>query len=303
MQNYIEKNTCEICDENGSEVSKINYTDPKIKDFFMKFYGPIGTELLYKFIQNIQYTLILCENCQYLWQKNQPTDQLAFNLYEKIIDKNQSFNKSQFSKKNNEIRFNSEFEFVYNFFDKKKINLLDFGAGWGTWFNSIDKNKANLYAFEVSPSRKEYLEKLENVKVIDESEIKDYKNFFDFIRLEQVLEHVTDLKTIMNSLKKIAKKGGLINVSVPDGAEIFKKKNYFVIEKGPTQPLEHVNCFTNKSLTKLFIKNNFIKLTKQELILNHLKNTPLNKDKIKYLISDFKKNLYSTSIKFINKMN
>ena len=70
MQNYIEKNTCEICDENGSEVSKINYTDPKIKDFFMKFYGPIGTELLYKFIQNIQYTLILCENCQYLWQKN-----------------------------------------------------------------------------------------------------------------------------------------------------------------------------------------------------------------------------------------
>ena len=64
-----------------------------------------------------------------------------------------------------------------------------------------------------------------------------------------------------------------------------------------------MNCFTNKSLTKIFLKHNFYKFTKINLIKSHLKNRPYNLDKLKYFISDFKKDFISTSIKFISREN
>ena len=41
---------------------------------------------------------IACKKCQYLWQLNQPIEELAFNLYEKIIDKDESFEKVKIQK-------------------------------------------------------------------------------------------------------------------------------------------------------------------------------------------------------------
>ena len=98
MQNYIEKKYCEICNTKGVEVYKISFKDFKIKDFFNNFYGIDNTKFLYEFVKDMDYTLIACKKCQYLWQLNQPIEELAFNLYEKIIDKDESFEKSQNSK-------------------------------------------------------------------------------------------------------------------------------------------------------------------------------------------------------------
>ena len=73
----------------------------------------------------------------------------------------------------------------------------------GAWLNVIDNTKVDKYAFELSPSRKYLIE--EGIKVLDEISIEKYQSFFDYIRIEQVLEHVVDINLILKLIKKLPK--------------------------------------------------------------------------------------------------
>ena len=126
----------------------------------------------------------------------------------------------------------------------------------------------------------------------------EYKNFFNFIRLDQVLEHLDDLKQTMETIKKIAHKNCIIYISVPNGKKIINKKTEIKIEKGPIQPLEHLNCFSRESLKKLLKKNGFKEITLIEQILMHLKNFKFSKTDLIFILKDVIKNSFSTTIKF-----
>ena len=193
------------------------------------------------------YTVLKCSTCEFIWQKLQPINEFAFKIYEEIIDKNKSFLKSENIFKLRKEKFRTEFDLIFNYFNKEKINVLDFGAGWGSWLKSIDKSRVNLFVFELSETRKKYLIK-EGIEAIDYNSVNKYKNFFHFIRLEQVLEHLTDLKYILKLINEISNERSIIHASVPNGKKQINEKEKIKIEKGPIQPLEHVNCFSNKSL-------------------------------------------------------
>tara|TARA_B110000027_G_C16122379_1_gene304062 strand:+ start:2085 stop:2999 length:915 start_codon:yes stop_codon:yes gene_type:complete len=302
MVDFVFYENCKICDTKGKKIYSENYSDKNFVNFFSNFYGHINYNLLLDYVKHEKFELYKCEDCNFIWQRVEPDGEFSFLLYEEIIDKKVSYQKSIDIIQKRKQRFKTEFELIYNYFNVKKLNILDFGAGWGTWLDVIDRNKANLYAFEISPSRKTHLIK-NGFTVLDENTIKNYDNFFHFIRLEQVLEHLTDLQDNIQLIKKISLNGGLINVGVPNGSSEIKNNTSYKIEKGPVQPLEHVNCFNNKSLIKFFRLNGFENLSFLNLIINHFKNKPTNKEKIKYFISDIIKNLFSTSVRFINKKN
>ena len=52
---------------------------------------------------------------------------------------------------------NSEISFITNQFNSDKVNILDFGAGWGHLLYSGDKSKFSPYALEMSKHRKKYI--------------------------------------------------------------------------------------------------------------------------------------------------
>ena len=76
--------------------------------------------------------------------------------------------------------------------------------------------------------------------------------------------------------------------------EEFQKK----ISKGPVQPLEHVNCFSNKSLKKLFDYYGFRPLSLFDIITIYSKNTFYNLTNIKFLIKNIFNYFNSTTLKF-----
>ena len=93
-----------------------------------------------------------------------------------------------------------------------------------------------------------------DIKVLDDKNLVKFSNFFDYIRLEQVLEHVDDLNLTVKTLSKIIKRRNIIY-----WCSEWKRgiNNNIIVKKGPIQPLEHLNCFNRKSLSLLAKKYGF----------------------------------------------
>ena len=202
------------------------------------------------YVKEFQYILLKCNKCSFIWQENQPTRDLQDKLYNEWISFDLSLNKSK--KINNQIFYKE----ILNIIDKpkKEMNILDFGAGAGSFSKFSKLNEFNIFALESSSERINYL-KQHNIKIVNYNNYENYYNFFDFIYVNQVIEHLTDLKEFFKLINYVSKKECKIYISVPTA-----KTTNIKISKGPYQPLEHVNSFNNTNLTLLFKNNDFKKI-------------------------------------------
>ncbi len=296
MVNLKAFQNCKICGQLGKSFFSIKYSEPKVSEFFETYYGKNSANFLTSYLKDEKFTILKCFQCNFIWQKLAPDNNLSYTLYEKIIDKNKSLEKSKLNEKNNLHKYKNEFDNLCYYYNKQKFNILDYGAGWGGWLNCLDKHRANLYAYELSKTRKNHL--INNgINVVENLNNNKYKNFFDYIRLEQVLEHLDEISEILNTIKNISKKNTIIEIGVPNGINQINN-NKIEITKGPIQPLEHINCFSNKSLIKLINKNGFRILNFVNIFKFYSKNYSLNNfKKFKLISKDFYKNLFSTTIK------
>ena len=259
------------------------------------------TLVKYKFfkdrLSNIDFNLLKCNNCQFIWQEKSLNKKFSIDLYDKIIDKKKSLIKSKTKFEKRKYKNRKEINFIINQFKKININILDFGAGWGHWLHSGEKSKFNSYALEMSTHRKKYISNL-GIKVIDNNTVRNYKNFFHFIRLDQVVEHLEDFKTVFKLIKKLARKDCIFYLSVPDGNKIINNPSRIKIEKGAIQPLEHLNCFSRYSLIKLLKIEGFKKITFFDLLYMHTKSLFIGEICISLFLKDIRDCFFSTSIKF-----
>lgn len=300
MVNQIQISNCKICGKLGYLFFEKKYSNEELKTFFNDFYGITYLKNINEYLKDKKYTILKCSECNFIWQKFIPDEKFSNFLYEEVIDKNLSLNKSLKFEKISRRKSNYKFTAILNYFNKEKINVLDFGAGWGSWLLNQDKNKVNRFAYEISPSRKSYLTS-NGINVLDDNQIVNYKNYFDYIRLEQVLEHIPDINKCMKLIKSISKKGCLLDVGVPNGFKQIKNKKYLKIAKGPIQPLEHLNCFSNKSLKKFFKIYNFETMKLVSIFKLYSYKSLSGLFNMKILIREIYDNKFSTSVKFILK--
>lgn len=284
------QNKCPICKKKGDVIFQKDFNDKKILKFFQQEYSSNATKFLKKKLENKKFVLLKCNFCQFVWQKNIPNKNFINEIYDKIIDKNKSLNKAIIKLSKKQIRKNNyEISFIKSFLNKNKLNILDFGAGWGDWLKSLEDRNVKRYGFEISFHRKKYLKSMD-IKVLDDKNLVKFSNFFDYIRLEQVLEHVDDLNLTVKTLSKIIKKGGILFIGVPNGKEEIN--NNIIVKKGPIQPLEHLNCFNRKSLSLLAKKYGFRCVGRYETLINSFSYLNLSFSSFKAFLLD---NLLSTN--------
>lgn len=298
MSNFYKSSKCKICNLSGKSIYSRNYDDDNLKLFFINYYGEKKYNSFKDKINNIKYELLICDKCNFIWQKHIPDKNLSIDLYEKIIDNDESLKKSKKKYNNQKKSYFKEIKKIIGNFDKKKINILDYGAGWGHWLMSGLNLHYDPYAFELSPSRIEYL--LSNkIKVLNFETMNSYNNFFHYIRMDQVLEHLDEPCISLDIIKKLGREDCIFFVSVPDGAKIIKERNRIIkIQKGPIQPLEHLNCFSKKSLKKILDVNGFRPMKLSEIIMLNIKDFKLDLISLKSFLLDIKDHFFSTSIKF-----
>ena len=125
---------------------------------------------------------------------------------------------------------------------KKKIKILDFGAGSGT--NTIMLSKyGDVYVYEKDKKSQEYLkkkfDKINNIFVLDRINKND---LFDFIVATDVIEHINDDETVIKILFNALKKDGNILLTVPAYNFLYNERDKLI---------GHFRRYNNKMLKNL----------------------------------------------------
>jgi 2-polyprenyl-3-methyl-5-hydroxy-6-metoxy-1,4-benzoquinol methylase len=105
-------------------------------------------------------------------------------------------------------------------FDDKKV--LDFGCGIGALFENY-KNAKKVYACDIHPeiaseNAKKIGLKVKFVKTIDKIPDKE----LDVAIFADVLEHIKDVKSFLQKVKRKMKDGGAILISLPTESKFYK---------------------------------------------------------------------------------
>lgn len=147
------------------------------------------------------------------------------------------------------------------------LSVLDVGGGTGWVLNSLKKATNRFKYFNiVDIDENAESTAISNGYSFFKGKIEDYKprNKFDLIIMLNLIEHVSDPVLVLNSIKDMTKKNGLIVIKTPNNdsldARIFKKYNW-----GGLHAPRHFNVFSKKSIEilaeKIGLKVESIKYT------------------------------------------
>jgi 2-polyprenyl-3-methyl-5-hydroxy-6-metoxy-1,4-benzoquinol methylase len=234
------------------------YTNFILKSYLSNFYESQG-HLDFKYLENANYIIEECLECGLIYQKEILNDFLMEKLYEEWInphlvfkDEEKTFGLDYYA------RYAQEIGTIIAHFNviPSRLSFFDFGMGWGKWLKMVNSFGVNSYGTELSQSRINYAKKF-GINILSWEELINQK--FDFINAEQVFEHIPQPFETLLHLKKALKPGGLIKISVPNGADIKKRLKIadWKAEKNSKNslnsisPLEHINCFNNSSIIKM----------------------------------------------------
>ncbi|TXJ14876.1 methyltransferase domain-containing protein [Brachyspira aalborgi] len=229
------KRTCPICDcEDGNKLYGIDFAKSKSE-----------------FIPE-HYDIVYCSNCGFIfsdtkwiqkdYDKYYSTTQKYLYMYS---DKHGGVSEEEAKKYNKQI---DRIEKYVN----KDANILEIGCGKGGLLMNLKKRGFNnLCGLDVSSFEKNILIE-SNIDYISSSFFDMHKidKKFDCIISSEVIEHIYDLKSLVNNIYNILNDNGIIYIDVPNSSEysshFIKPFHYFDIE--------HINHFDINSISNLFIK-------------------------------------------------
>ena len=139
------------------------------------------------------------------------------------------------------------------------MEILDIGAGFGTFSKSAIQTGFDVVACEPNPNACKVFRKINGFAphptIFDSNFAFKHKAKFDVILLSQVLEHMQDLDATIRNIDLCLKCGGIVAIAVPHFGSALSKlqgKNDMFIS-----PPEHLNYFSKKGLVSLFEANGY----------------------------------------------
>jgi SAM-dependent methyltransferase len=263
-EHFVRRSSCPACGSQAStELVRTSYTAPPISDYLESFYSAQGG-VEFELLAGNDYALAECRDCGLLYQAEIPGPGLGLKLYEGWIDPQKAFELYEASRRLSYfLALTDEIANLIRHFNiaPAGLRMLDFGMGWGFWCRAAIGLGCQAYGVELSPTRVEYAAR-RGIQVLRWEEIPEHQ--FDVINADQVFEHIPEPLETLRYLRRALKPGGFIKISVPDGRDV--KRNLGRLDwaapagsawsLNPVAPLEHINCFTRRSLIRMAARAN-----------------------------------------------
>ena len=250
---FQQRDRCPLCGSSSNRLlCDIPYSDQRLANFIEQFYrGRVALQTL----QSASYRVVLCEACDFIYQDSILDEKGMQTLYEDWVDHEQSLQRKQTA--NNQLyrQYAGQVQALVGLLNQRpdQSRILDFGMGWGYWSRMAQAYGFDVVGFELSNQRREYARQM-GVKVIDT--LPASAADFDCVYANQVFEHLPDpLQTLVDLCQQL-KPGGIVCLRVPDGRGVAARleQRGWSPELEAVHPLEHINCFTRKTLISLATK-------------------------------------------------
>jgi SAM-dependent methyltransferase len=136
--------------------------------------------------------------------------------------------------------------------------VLDFGCNWGKWASMALAHGCVVYGVDVNREAAAFCA-ARGIRMLDQNELGRAR--FDFINVDQVLEHLTDPLGVARLLAEALKPGAFLKLGTPHNPRLPRQlraaqasgSNAVLDPKtiDSLGPLEHVNLFHQASLRQL----------------------------------------------------
>ena len=141
-----------------------------------------------------------------------------------------------------------------NLLNKNPSKILEVGCGPGVFYKPWKDLNIHWTGVDINPYWKKFGE--ENKVPIYNTPLENITDKFDVVTAHQVIEHVEDPLTFMETIKKLVNPGGVIHLELPNQnsftANLRKISSAFSNDYGFIQPPMHLRAYTEKTMLYLF---------------------------------------------------
>ncbi len=253
---FQQRECCPLCASNSNRLlCEIPYSDQRLAGFIERFYQD---RIALESLQSTNYRIVLCQQCDFIYQDLILDEKGMQTLYEDWIDHQQSLHKKQTAETKLYRQYAGQIQTLARLLKQRpdQARILDYGMGWGYWSRMAQAHGFDVVGFELSKQRREYARKM-GVTVIDRlpAELAG----FDCVYANQVFEHLPDPMQALVDICQQLKPEGIVYIRVPDGRGVVARLEQRgwspeLPELGAIHPLEHINCFTRRTLLSFAAK-------------------------------------------------
>lgn len=242
---------CKVCGDPSPETLKDTpFTAPEVWGFLEPYYGG---RLAREIFEGARFQVSKCRRCGFIWQSNILDPEGMDLLYGTWIPTEDSLAKKARKPAAYFREYAREVECMSLLVPglPAETAVLDFGMGWGYWCLMAKAHGYDVTGLEISKDRVEFA-RGNGIRVVEELSGLAGRTF-DFINSEQVFEHLEEPLATLKSAMALLKRGGYLRISVPDGSgvESALRSPGWRAAKDANHPLEHINCYTERSLRAL----------------------------------------------------
>lgn len=232
------------------------------------------------------FKIAVCKQCGFRFLNPRPKESEIAKYYPPGFNKKSG---SPFDKIINDLFNFAQQNAINSIFKKYKKSgkMLDLGCGNGTFLLAMQKNGYEVWGTELNPCAREYVPDLLKERILykDLVSCNFAEKSFDIITMFQSLEHMFNLKEILENVHKILKDNGILYICVPN-MDFFESrlfgKYYYNLEVP-----RHLYFFTKESLDNLMLNNGFKRVKMLPKSLFELILTPLSfYHSIRYSLSE-----------------
>lgn len=196
-----------------------------------------------------EFSLLKCQNCGYFFLQGTFTPEILRDLYSNFYPRS-SFDEKNHLPYQEATGFRAWFDGAKSspfHWIPKNVKILDIGCGFGESLGYHQSRGCKVFGVEVDENIRRVADKYGykvHVGLFDPNIYQ--KNFFDYVTMSQVIEHVTDPVQTLQGITRILKPGGLAILSTPNangwGAKSFGR--YWINWHAPY----HLQFFTLQSM-------------------------------------------------------